>query len=526
MQAFMSPSTTKAERRRKSRKRPPSLVYVELPSANGGMMRDLSEEGFAVRAMMPLRAGKKTPFSFSLNESIRIEGEGEILWIEENGRVAGVRFTQISSEALEQIHDWLSGSQDSSKRHEIPGKSAVPPAATLDQLREEIRSGPLREEPPEAIPAMPPLPVPETVPAAPEVIPSAPPPENAPSGLHASASGGTSVAPAPEILSNSTSIPVLPPLPQTPNAVESSVEPLPSTSASVNDALISVEPPKPFPRSVISDSDAVPTLTDPALPDISEILIQPSGKQTGYSPNSSTLEPLASWEQVSVRPRASWTDRFTLSSAVTIMVLLALVVAISAYHREVGQALIWLGEQMGGTQARQSQLPASDNTASTRTPGGSSSNRLDSQSQESTSAQRTTENHKKTTAGTALGHDSHASLSSVAKNALPPVTPLSGISASSSDTGQETGQTEYLQALQLLRGKNPGADRSEIVRLLWISVEKGNPSAEVALADMYWRGQGVARNCNQTRILLTAAARKGSAEAQKRLQQFQREGCE
>jgi TPR repeat protein len=80
--------------------------------------------------------------------------------------------------------------------------------------------------------------------------------------------------------------------------------------------------------------------------------------------------------------------------------------------------------------------------------------------------------------------------------------------------------------MQLLRGKNAAADTPEAVRLLWISVEKGHPSAEVALADLYWHGRGVVRNCDQTRILLSAAARKGNSEAQKRLQQFQREGCE
>jgi enhanced entry protein LpnE len=83
-----------------------------------------------------------------------------------------------------------------------------------------------------------------------------------------------------------------------------------------------------------------------------------------------------------------------------------------------------------------------------------------------------------------------------------------------------------LHAERLLRGKHAGADQSEAVRLLWIAVEKGNPNAEVALAEMYMYGQGVTRNCDQTRILLSAAARKGSAEAQKLLQQFQREGCE
>jgi TPR repeat protein len=120
-----------------------------------------------------------------------------------------------------------------------------------------------------------------------------------------------------------------------------------------------------------------------------------------------------------------------------------------------------------------------------------------------------------------------SSLSGASKGTPPPVTPLAGITPPASpEASPDAGQAEYLQAVQILRGRNAGVDTPEAVRLLWIAVEKGNPSAEVTLADLYWHGQGVARNCDQTRILLTAASRKGSAEAQKRLQQFQREGCE
>ena len=64
------------------------------------------------------------------------------------------------------------------------------------------------------------------------------------------------------------------------------------------------------------------------------------------------------------------------------------------------------------------------------------------------------------------------------------------------------------------------------MRLLWTAVEKGNSKAEVSLAELYRRGEGVTRNCDQTRILLTAAARKGNAEAQRRLDKFLRAGCE
>ncbi len=51
MQLNMSRATLSTERRKKQRKRPLGLVYVELSAANGGMLRDLSEQGFAMRSM-------------------------------------------------------------------------------------------------------------------------------------------------------------------------------------------------------------------------------------------------------------------------------------------------------------------------------------------------------------------------------------------------------------------------------------------------------------------------------------------
>src|SRR5580693_1840957 len=78
MQGSMPSTTANSERRHNSRKRPPSLIYVELGSANGGMMRDLSEDGFALRAMMPLHVGEGISFSFLLDPLIRIEGQGEV----------------------------------------------------------------------------------------------------------------------------------------------------------------------------------------------------------------------------------------------------------------------------------------------------------------------------------------------------------------------------------------------------------------------------------------------------------------
>jgi hypothetical protein len=488
----MSRGTAKSERRKKSRKRPPSLIYVELASANGGMIRDLSPEGFAVRAMIPLRAGEKTPFSFLLNGSVKIEGEGEILWTEENGRVGGVRFTEISSQALAEVQNWLNDSPESSKRRAASEKIEAAPPSTFDQLREEIRSGRVNEKTLEAVPTELPAVALESVSIAPEITPRVPAQETTPLPVVVSAPNEALHAPASDAIAEGTPIPAPPGLSEAADFIDASPEPVPHA---------------------------------PGLPDISEILIQPRGREAMHSQNSSALAPLPVAEHARETLCTSWMDWFTLSRAITIMMVLAMVVAISTFHGTVGQGLIWLGEAMGGSQTSQAQLPTSNEVVSTSSPNANSPAVPDSPTQEPTAAEAP--NRESAAGATPTGDDSQPSPSSTTTDTLAPVTPLSGIPGGSpSDARQEPGQAEYLHAEQLLRGKHAGADQSEAVRLLWIAVEKGNPNAEVALAEMYLDGQGVTRNCDQTRILLSAAARKGSAEAQKLLQQFQREGCE
>jgi TPR repeat protein len=49
--------------------------------------------------------------------------------------------------------------------------------------------------------------------------------------------------------------------------------------------------------------------------------------------------------------------------------------------------------------------------------------------------------------------------------------------------------------------------------------------AEVTLASRYLRGEGVPQSCAQARVLLEAAAKRGSAEAKKKLSELGQSGC-
>lgn len=75
------------------------------------------------------------------------------------------------------------------------------------------------------------------------------------------------------------------------------------------------------------------------------------------------------------------------------------------------------------------------------------------------------------------------------------------------------------------RVANSTQDRSEEAARLWSAVAAGNSSAEVALARLYLRGEGVPRNCVQAKVLLRAAAKGGSAEAWQELKKLRSSGC-
>ncbi|HTP68949.1 MAG TPA: PilZ domain-containing protein [Dongiaceae bacterium] len=512
------------ERRNKLRKKPLRLVYVELAFGNGGMMRDLSEEGFAVRAMMPVRQGDKTPFSFMLGDATRIEGEGKILWIEEAGRVAGVEFLQISPEMRMRIDDWLIEDEKIEDPREAPPEKepAIAPASTIDELREELRTVPARVEETPAEPD----PLASVKSEEPNIAsPSVEAEANVEPPVDQEIVGGQKTAfktdskpatPAPEPLAGKSSVTdgFFRKWPKDPPSSRGGEGQMPEV------ALPSIlqTPPRTF--SEMQSSGIEPELADEQptqqpLPDISEILIQPHGipqKDSGRIAATRALPELPEPSQ-KMRRGLEW---FTLRRAVLSMIALTAVAGTYVYHRELGNVLIGVGEAMGGVSIAHPPAASISATGSGAIDGDANSGN-----------EAGANNPAKPTKAGIGNNNSASSLSGASQTAPAPVTPLGGIATPvSPDASSDVGEAEYSQAVQILRGRNASIDTPEAVRLLWIAVEKGNPGAEVTLADLYWHGRGVAQNCDQTRILLTAAARKGNAEAQKRLQQFQREGCE
>jgi hypothetical protein len=89
------------------------------------------------------------------------------------------------------------------------------------------------------------------------------------------------------------------------------------------------------------------------------------------------------------------------------------------------------------------------------------------------------------------------------------------------------GLEELAQARDFLDGTHGKEhDPSQAAQWLWKAVRKENGDATVLLSDLYLRGDGVPKNCEQAHLLLDAAAIKGRKDAAERLQNLSAFGCQ
>ena len=84
-----------------------SLVYVRLDEGNGGIIRNLSQDGAAIQAVGALRAGQLLRVRFDLlNPKMRFDVHAEVSWANPCGQ-AGVRFLDLNPHSSRQLNDWI-----------------------------------------------------------------------------------------------------------------------------------------------------------------------------------------------------------------------------------------------------------------------------------------------------------------------------------------------------------------------------------------------------------------------------------
>jgi TonB family protein len=125
-------SVPASDRRAHPRQRIRSLAYVHLGESNGGIVLNVSESGIAVQAAEALDAEEGL---LAMRVEIprsrkRLEVRGEIVWVGESRKEAGLRFVDLSEEALKRIRLWMA-------REESPG-------STAEQSEEEVEAPAVR----------------------------------------------------------------------------------------------------------------------------------------------------------------------------------------------------------------------------------------------------------------------------------------------------------------------------------------------------------------------------------------------
>jgi hypothetical protein len=89
------------------------------------------------------------------------------------------------------------------------------------------------------------------------------------------------------------------------------------------------------------------------------------------------------------------------------------------------------------------------------------------------------------------------------------------------------GAEELATAERYLNGgAGTARDTRQAATWLWKAVAKQNLTATLLLSDLYLRGDGVPKSCDQARLLLDAAARKGATAAAERLRNLPAFGCQ
>jgi hypothetical protein len=106
-------------------------------------------------------------------------------------------------------------------------------------------------------------------------------------------------------------------------------------------------------------------------------------------------------------------------------------------------------------------------------------------------------------------------------------TPPSPQSQSNDEATTMGGWSELAMAKNYLNGTGGKEQNSaEAAAWLWKAVSKQNAEASTLLAELYMKGEGVSKSCDQGRVLLDAAARKGRKDAAERLSHLGAFGCQ
>jgi len=125
----MAMPVTRLERRQNPRMTVDGFAYINIEPNNGGSVLNVSDRGLCFHSIAPVPKDRDIHFWFS-EQDRRIEGIGEVAWMDDTQKTVGVRFTSLSSEARERINRWTSLAA-------VPAPTSIIPAFGVNRLLEK-----------------------------------------------------------------------------------------------------------------------------------------------------------------------------------------------------------------------------------------------------------------------------------------------------------------------------------------------------------------------------------------------------
>src|SRR5580704_1492959 len=132
-------SVSASDRRAHPRQRIRSLAYVHLGEGNGGIILNISEGGIGVQAAEALDEGEGViGMRIEIPRSRkRLEVRGEIMWVGESRKEAGLRFVDLQEDALRRIRSWMVREESPGTAQEASEEEVEAPVVPAAEVRAE-----------------------------------------------------------------------------------------------------------------------------------------------------------------------------------------------------------------------------------------------------------------------------------------------------------------------------------------------------------------------------------------------------
>jgi len=522
------------ERRKTPRTSVRKLGYVNFePYNTGGVITDVSTAGLRFHTVAPVQQGGLVRLSLTLGAMKQIEAVGELVWTDSTRQIGGVRFVVLPPAAVDQINNWLensasanAGENDAISETEVTETIAPLSASSSAELEKLQASGPNGVDEKHQAPK----------PVLPPVVPTVPP-QNTP-------------LPAPGVEPNLRSAWVPPSA--RPYSAASSIGPQSSDAAKDDAPRGSTQPPYGF--VLPGQPSTMPWIThfDPDPPErrsafargliavvIVCLLLAPVvwfGLHR-YVWRSGSLSPA---DSVASNPISAPSDAAATNPVLPAGDLPNTADANSSAGNPVGAKSMTAANPAPSPEQGSSVQATSAVPNPQATPNPSPVNPKPGAATQS--AQASPADAKPVTKPEpAAAVPSEPAQSPIARSPIAAsgprdIAPDSLALASQpvaktpppapAPEPENPGEAQLILAWQYLEGQGgKPRDPTAASQLLWSAVEKGNLTAETTLANLYLRGEGVPKNCDQARVLLSAASDKGSAEAKRKLLELNQTGC-